>query len=246
MIEFLIIFLIVLVGAIVQGISGFGIGLVMMAFLPLFLTVKESTLLVISLLIIAAVTVIIKNYQYIEWKSVRKIFIFALLGRIVAFFILTSYGDLDILQLYLGLFLIGMVIFMFMRERSAGPKDQDVTMIQTVTLGFFGGFIGGLFGVGGPFFVFYFLMVFASNKFKYLANVQFVTLLVSTFSISLHAINGDFNVDFIGYFLVGTVAVVIGTILGLKLFAVVNQMWVRRFAMILVLVAALNLILFSA
>ncbi|WP_238554396.1 hypothetical protein [Geomicrobium sp. JCM 19038] len=76
MIEFLIIFLIVLVGAIVQGISGFGIGLVMMAFLPLFLTVKESTLLVISLLIIAAVTVIIKTINILNGEvSERFLFL---------------------------------------------------------------------------------------------------------------------------------------------------------------------------
>ncbi|GAK02732.1 hypothetical protein JCM19037_987 [Geomicrobium sp. JCM 19037] len=242
--EFVVVFAIILLGAIVQGVSGFGLGLVAMGVLPLFLTIKESTLLVISLLVVAAATVVIKNAKHIEWKKVRSILIFALLGRIAAFFILSRYGDLNILKTWLGIFLILMVGYLLFQSVMK-PEKKEPTLWIALMLGLLGGFIGGLFGVGGPFFVFYFLMVFATDKYKYLVNVQFVTLIVCLFSIVLHAVNGDFEPSFIGLFIAGTLAVMIGTFIGLRLFAKVNNEVIRKLAMFLVFISALNLILFS-
>lgn len=61
--ELLFIFFIVLIGAFVQGASGFGLGLVVMGFLPFILTVKESTLLVLSFLAATALIILFKNYR---------------------------------------------------------------------------------------------------------------------------------------------------------------------------------------
>ncbi len=152
--ELLFVFVIVVIGGFIQGASGFGFGLVAMGFLPLFLTLKESTLIVIALLFVASLSIVRKMYQYIELKGLLLIILPAMAGRVFSFFILTAYGDMDVLKQVLGFFLIGMVIYLLLKKKAS--PSAEMKLVTPLVLGFLGGFIGGIFAVGGPFFVFYF------------------------------------------------------------------------------------------
>ncbi|MFC0560166.1 sulfite exporter TauE/SafE family protein [Halalkalibacter alkalisediminis] len=239
----LFVFLIVLLGGFIQGASGFGFGLVAMGFLPIILTLKESTLIVIALLLVASISIIKKIYKYIELKGLLVIISSALVGRIVSFFVLSTYGEMEFLQKLLGFFLIGMVIYLFLNNKKTS-SSKAMNPITPVSLGFLGGFIGGVFAVGGPFFVFYFLMLY-EEKHKYNANLQVTVVVTSLFTLLLHGVNGDFNSTFYLYFLIGAIGVFIGTQLGLKWFEKLPSKQIKKFAMVMVLVAALNLILLS-
>ncbi len=241
--ELLFIFLIILIGGFVQGASGFGLGLVVMGFLPLMLTIKESTLIVIALLLVASLSILRKIYKHIELKGLIIVLSSALVGRVCAFFVLNAYGEMEIMKQWLGFFLIGMVIYLVLDKKK---KDSSIGIIPIIPiiLGFLSGFVGGVFAVGGPFMVFYFLIVY-KDKLKYSANLQVTVVVTTLFSLILHGLNGDFNTGFYVYFFVGVVGVFIGTSLGLKWFEKLPNNVIRKFAMILVFIAALNLIIFS-
>ncbi|WP_198507812.1 sulfite exporter TauE/SafE family protein [Bacillus sp. FJAT-45037] len=241
--EFVFIFIVVLIGGFVQGVSGFGLGLVVMGFLPLILSLKDSTLLVMSLLLVASLSIAVKTYKHIERRGLFFILVFAIVGRIGAFFVLSTFGDMDFLKQWLAFFLIGMVIYLFLSGKKR-DINSDIHPIIPILLGFFGGFIGGVFAVGGPFFVFYFLLLYA-DKHKYNANMQMTVVVTSSFSLLLHGVNGDFDSSFLTYFLVGVVATWVGTWLGMKWFERVPSHLIRKFAMILVLGAAINLLIFG-
>lgn len=81
-----IIFIAVFIGAFIQGATGLGLGLVITAILPFFLTVKETTLLVLSLLVISGLTVTLKHYKHLKWKEIIGFLIIVLIGRLIAFF----------------------------------------------------------------------------------------------------------------------------------------------------------------
>lgn len=97
-----IIFIAVFIGAFIQGATGLGLGLVITAILPFFLTVKETTLLVLSLLVISGLTVTLKHYKHLKWKEIIGFLIIVLIGRLIAFFILAQYGEMDFLKTWLG------------------------------------------------------------------------------------------------------------------------------------------------
>lgn len=239
----LLIIIIILIGSFIQGVSGFGFGLFAMGFLPILFTVKESALFVMALSVVVSVSIIARSYKHIVFRALPIILGASLAGRIISFFILNAFGELDFMKVILGLFLIAMVIYLFFNKKEPSAAILKLS-ITPLIFGFLGGFIGGIFAVGGPFFVFYFLLIF-KDKYQYSANLQAVFLVNNSFSLMLHGVNGDFNSAFIVYFLVGVVTAIIGTTLGLKMFDKLPRETIKKFAMCVVLVAGLNLLIFS-
>lgn len=241
--EIIFVFLILFIGSFLQGSSGFGFGLFSMGLLPLVLTVKDSTLLVLSLTLITSTIIVAKIYKYIELKGLLLILSAALTGRIFSFFFLNLYGEMPFMKKGLGLFLVCMVIFLLFSNNQA---DTSIRMnpIFPIALGFIGGFVGGVFAVGGPFFVFYFLMLY-EEKHRYNANLQTTFVFTSILTLTLHGFHGDFSTSFILYFLFGAVSVFLGSNIGLKWFEKLPREQIKRYASFVILFAGLNLILFT-
>jgi uncharacterized protein len=238
--DLVVIFIIVLLGSIIQGASGFGFGLVVMGILPLMLSVKDSTLLTMSLVVVMTLTILSKLYKYIELKRMLIIVASALFARIFSFLFLNKYGEMDSLKQWLGVFLILLVLYLLFSKKKK-EKPVITTPLFPIVLGMLGGFIGGIFAVGGPFFVFYFLMIY-EDKRKYNANLQASFLITSFFTIIIHGVNGDFDSSFPLYFISGLVSVFIGTYIGLKLFEKLSNELIKKIALIMVTVAACILI----
>ncbi|RXT06560.1 sulfite exporter TauE/SafE family protein [Ammoniphilus sp. CFH 90114] len=242
-IQIIFIIAILFIGSFIQGTSGFGFGLFSMGLLPIMLTLKDSTLLVMSLTLITSSLIVARVYKYIEWKGLLIILGMALIGRVFSFFVLNQYGNLHVMKQGLGLFLIFMVIFLLLN------KDQTNSSIKLnpafpVLLGFLGGFIGGVFAVGGPFFVFYYLMLY-EEKHRYNANLQTTFVFTSLLTLLLHGFHGDFHGTLVLYFLLGAVSVFIGSTMGLKWFEKLPRDQIKKYASFIIFIAGLNLILFS-
>ncbi|WP_416147359.1 sulfite exporter TauE/SafE family protein [Salipaludibacillus sp. HK11] len=244
LIELLILVSIFFIGSFIQGVSGFGFGLIAMSFLPLLFTVKESTLLVVALAFVLSVSIAVQMFRHIQWKAIIILLSAALLGRICAFFILDQHGDNDILKVLLGIFLIAVVVYFFKSKRPDVNRVTNRTWLPAL-LGLGGGLVGGVFAVGGPFFVFYMLLIFSNDKYAYSANLQVSFVMTSLTTILLHGINGDFNVDFFVYFLVGVISVLVGSRIGVLFFKRISQENIKKLAAVVVAVAAINLILFG-
>ncbi len=241
--EILFIAIVLLIGSFLQGASGFGFGLFSMAFLPFMFTLKDSSLLVISLALVTATMIFIKVHKHIDLRKLSYLLSAAIVGRIGAYFILHHFGEMDVLKKVLGFVLIGMVVYIMLR-----PEPEDVIRKEKISvpivLGFVGGFIGGIFVVGGPFFVFYYLIA-CKDKYTYTANLQATFAVTSIVTIVLHGVSGDFSPHFLLYFLVGVVSVLVGTRLGMAWFDRLSRKKIQTFASILVALAGLNLIFFS-
>ncbi len=241
--ELIFVFLVLFIGSIVQGVSGFGFGLFAMGLLPIIFTLKDSTLLVLSLTLIVSLSIVLRIYKYIEIKGLFIILSAALTGRIISFFLLTSFGEMDSLKTVLGFFLIGMVIYLLFSKKETNSPFMMKPIIPII-LGFTGGVVGGVFAVGGPFFVFYFLMIY-EEKHRYNANLQSTYVLTSLFSLILHGINGDFTSSFYLYFFTGIISVLLGTSLGLNWFEKLPREKIKKLAMCIIFLAAVNLIIFT-
>lgn len=239
--ELVLIFLIIMAGSFIQGVSGFGFGLIAMSFIPLLFTVKESTLLVVSLALVVAVSIGMQMWKHIQWRSLLVLLSAAFFGRVGGFFILTRYGELDIMRDILGVFLLLVVAYLFFGTAKAKKVSLNTIWIPII-FGFLGGFVGGIFAVGGPFFVFVLMIMFAGNKYGYSANLQVTFIFTNAITVILHGISGDFTSGFLLYFLFGVTAVLIGTKLGVICFKYISQENVRRIAGTVVALAALNLI----
>ncbi|MGO4888170.1 sulfite exporter TauE/SafE family protein [Anaerobacillus sp. MEB173] len=241
--ELIFIFLIILIGSFIQSSSGFGMGLFAMGLLPLILPLKDSSLLVISMITLVSLSVVIRLYKYIELKGFIVILIAALSGRVLSFLFLTSFDEIDVLKKWLGFLLISMVFYLlFNKKRQA--TYSIIYPIVPIILGFIGGFIGGVFAVGGPFFVFYFMMLY-KEKHSYNANLQTTFFISNLLTIVLHLAHGDLNSNFLLYFIIGVLSVLIGTKIGLHFFEKISREQIQKYAMVIIFLAACNLIFLS-
>lgn len=242
--ELLIIILVLLIGSFIQGVSGFGLGLISMSFLPLLLPLKDSTLLVLVSTAVISLKIVYKYRTSIRWKAIICILIFALVGRMCSFFVLNEFGELVIMKKLLGVLLIGFVFFLFKKD-SINPDSHIIKKKPfTAFIGFLGGLIGGIFAVGGPVFVIYLLLRF-SEKIEYNVNLQTVFLLTNIFTILLHLFNGDFHHDLETYVIIAIVPVLLGVQFGLHWFEKLPNHHIKRLASYIVLLAGLNLIFFT-
>ncbi|MGN7312763.1 sulfite exporter TauE/SafE family protein [Alkalicoccobacillus gibsonii] len=237
----------VFVGAFLQSISGIGTGLVVVSVLPLFMTVKDTTLLILTILIFGGLTAAIKYYRYIEWKKIAEFLIYVLIGRLVAFFILTTYGELDVIKVWLGGFLFSVALYQLLLPRFSKKETTSKYPNRLVSfiLGILAGIVGGLFGIGGMFVATFFIMLYPNQRFSYIVSIQVSAIISSIFSISLHAANRDIEASLLPFLIVGIIAVILGTVVGFKSLDKTKPQTIKRNLLILILIASLNLMLFS-
>ncbi|WP_240377302.1 sulfite exporter TauE/SafE family protein [Bacillus piscicola] len=242
--ELIFVVAILFIGSFLQGASGFGFGLFSMSFLPFVFTLKDSTLIVVSLALVTSTTILIKVYKHLDYKRLLLLLSAAIVGRVGAFFVLHTYGELEIMKKVLGVVLIAMVGYILLSKNQKQTDERAEKAVLPIIMGLLGGFIGGIFMTGGPFFVFY-LLVACRDKYSYTANLQAAFFLTGLVTLILHGIGGDLKSEFILYILAGIASVIIGSRLGMKWFDRLSQDKIKKIASGLVAAAGLNLIFFT-
>ncbi|MDH5394733.1 MAG: sulfite exporter TauE/SafE family protein [Gammaproteobacteria bacterium] len=134
-----------------RGVTGFGSGLIAIPLLALFLPLTFVVPFISILDISASVIHTIHTRKYIAWKILLRALPFAVVGVSVALFIIKTLDTLVLVKA-LGIFIILFAIYSLISPKL---KKND-SPIWPIFGGFFGSFIGTLFGTGGPFYVFYF------------------------------------------------------------------------------------------
>lgn len=236
-----------LVGSLCQGATGFGFGLVSMGLLSIFMNVTDSLLINTSLTMALSFIILIKYWRFIDIKPVIYTLLpAALVGRGFAFYVLHTYGGTEWMKKGLGVFLIGMVVFLAWqrsREKLSGRKLDFSRPAIGASAGVTAGFIGGVFGVGGPFLVMYFLARYADRE-RYTANLQVVFILLSLVTMSAHGIGGDFTASSVWYIAIGIPIISLGTYMGMLMFRSMPMHRLHQFIYSLIVFAGIN-VLFS-
>ncbi|WP_142247880.1 TSUP family transporter [Alkalihalobacterium alkalinitrilicum] len=70
-------------------------------------------------------------FKHIHWRSLLVILSASLFGHIGAFFVLDHYGEQEILNLFLGVFLIAVVIYLF-KSKPPKPDTNKTSLIKYI------------------------------------------------------------------------------------------------------------------
>lgn len=243
MIEWLLILSIIFIGSICQGYSGIGFGILSVGILTMYLPVKDSTLLILALTCILSVSIMMKLRHHVRLKAMYLFLICAFAGRGVSFLILGHYGNALWMKKVLGVILILLVLRMiFSRAKSSSWIAENV--VATGAIAFIGSLVGGLFAVGGPILVIYFLARFADKK-EYQANLQLAFLSSNLLTLTMHGIKGDIPETVLYYFIPCAIAAYIGVRIGQMLFHRLSTVWVQRIAYGIVFVSGVQLLVLN-
>lgn len=207
----LIVLLTTAVGGFIQGVTGFGCAVMMMAVFPRFFNMLQAPALTSAIALGLSITMAWRFRRYIEpAKALPMAAIYVAVSTVVIR--MARNLDLDLLSLVFGVFLILLALYyLFLSENMTVQPTLTTALLCAGASGLF----GGLFGVGGPLLVLYFITA-SRDKESYIANLQIIFLISNITNTTTRILSGIYTWDLIPLTLLGMVGVNLGKMAGLR------------------------------
>lgn len=228
--------LIVFLGGFNQSLTGFGAGLVAMAFLPALVGIRLASPLV------ALVNLVLEAVLLLRFRHALKLGTVWPMVAASALMIPVGVWGLRRLDETLVTRILGMVMSGYSLWALLGLRlPQLQGRMWAVVAGGLGGLLGGAYNTGGPPVILYGnCRRWPPAEFK--ANLTGYFVLNSVMVCGNHALAGNFSQPVLGYFLVGLPAVLLGVWLGFRLERHIRPDLFRKIVLALLLVMGLRLI----
>jgi len=208
---FLISSLIFLLAGLIQGLTGFGGGLVAIPLLCLIMDVKTAVPLSILSGLVITTTMAYELRRLLEWRKILPLLIGSIPGVLVGT-VLLKQADPVAINRILGLLLICISSF----NLTIKPKPVNPSSIWGYIAGFFSGAITASVGAGGPPAIIYTtLNDWKKDEIK--ATLTGFFVLNGYVTAAVHAVNGMITPIVLGYFASTLCFVLAGTFVGSRI-----------------------------
>ena len=141
--------LVLFVAYLVRGIAGFGSGLIAIPLLALLHPITLVVPLVVLLDFLGSAAQGIKGRESISWPDLAPLLPFTLAGVLAALYLFASVAP-ERLELALGVFVVAFAVYQILPL-----PPLSGSRLWAAPAGLLGGFVGTLFGTGGPFYMMY-------------------------------------------------------------------------------------------
>ena len=209
-IHILVLITIVTLGAsYIQSVTGFGFGIIAMIFLPSLLLYTEANVLSSILSTVTSALVVIAMHRKTSWKNL----IFPLLGSTVANYLAITFvksAKNELLTLLLGFALFALSIYFFFFSNKIKIKP---TWYIGLIVGSISGVMSGLFSIGGPPVVIYYMQS-EDNTDRYLATISAYFVFSGLISISMKVAAGFVTQNVLLGLALGFLGMLAGSFLG--------------------------------
>ena len=211
----------------VRGVAGFGSALIAVPLLALTMPLTVVVPLVVFLDYIGSASQGINNRQCIHWDEIFPLLPFTVIGVAVSLFIMESVQP-QMLTLALGGFVIIYAIYQLL-PLSFGRASRKIS----APYGFFGGFVGTLFGTGGPFYVIY-LNLRRLDKNSFRATFAAIFLIDGAMRLVGYALKGFYTLEMLSYLVLAVPVAGMGIFFGGKIHtALGRETFVRLISVLL-------------
>jgi uncharacterized membrane protein YfcA len=128
----------------IQGLTGFGFGLVSMSLLPFAIGVKQAAAISTIFSLVATVSTFIRHFRDYDWRLGLAFLVCVCVGVPVGVYFLDRGSERLLVRI------LGTVMLIFAaREFLFGKQPQNLPSFVTVPLGLFSGVLSGAFNLGG-------------------------------------------------------------------------------------------------
>jgi hypothetical protein len=235
--EQLLVILIILLAVFVQSLSGFGVALIAMAFLPGFVGIKIATPLVALVTVTIEVFLLLRYRTEINLRAVLPIAAAAVVGIPLGIW---AFDGVDERYFLTGL---GVVITVYAIYALLNIKTPELSSpVWAYAAGLIAGILGGAYNTSGPPVILYGnCRRWPPLEFK--GNLQGFFIVSSSFVALGHAVGGNFTLPVWEHFLWTLPAIGVGYIAGTYLDRYLNPEMFRKLVLILLVLLGLRLIL---
>ncbi len=201
-------------GGFVQRVSGFGLGIFVMLFLP-HLMPSPAVAATVSALFSCATSLFnaIKYRKNVEYKTALPMIIASLITIPVAVYF-SKVVSARIFKIMLGAVLIVLSLYFVFFNKKIKIKANAVNGIVS---GGLSGILGGLFSTGGPPVVLY-LSNAAKNYLSYFATIQFFFCFTNLYATGMRAVSGLVDSKTLIYAFIGIIGCMTGDLIGARVF----------------------------
>ena len=201
------------VGAFTQRVSGFGYGIIVMIFFTQVLSHQESSALSGFISLLSAAYVAYTMRKNINYKIVfLPLLTYTLVNVIAVRFVKDA--DMRLLNILLGCALVLLSIYFFFFN---GKIKIKAAPTSALTAGAISGAMSGLFAMGGPPMVVYFLSASESND-EYLATIQMFFALSNVISGVSRALSGFYTTSVLIMIVPAFLTMLLANYLGRKVY----------------------------
>jgi len=237
--ELILIALIAMGGGFIQRVTGFGLGIFVMLFLP-FLFAEHTQAAAISTLFscFASTYNAIRYRKKIPYKTVFPMLITALV--VIPFAVkFAVYVSANIFDILLGSVLILLSLYFLFFSKRVKLKP---TVLNGCIAGTLSGALTGLFSTGGPPIVLY-LTNATEDPMVYLAATQFFFAVTGLYTTATRAINGILTWELLLYAAIGMIGCMTGNLLGKLVFAKLNPKRLKQVIYLAMIVSGILMLL---
>ncbi len=228
---------IVVLAGFLQGLTGFGFGLIALPLLGLILPIKTVIPLVVMLAMGVCITLSIQLRASIRVRNIVILTIATLPGIPLGVFALKHISPHSI-SILLGVIMISFTAYQFI----AKPALRELGLPSTITAGFLSGLLGGATGAGGPPVIIYStLQPWSKDETK--ATLAFYFLITGLSIVATHAYSGLITSEVINYFTVSLPALAVGIFLGTFAYKHISDHGYRKLALVLVFLLGCMMVL---
>jgi uncharacterized membrane protein YfcA len=128
----------------VQGLSGFGFGLVSMSLMPLFMGIKQAAVISTAFSLLATVVTFARHYRDYDWRLGAGFLVSVCVGLPLGVYFLEQSSERVLIRL-LG----GLMLAYAAREFLLRNENRQFPEVWTIPLGVFSGAMSGAFNLGG-------------------------------------------------------------------------------------------------
>lgn len=226
-------------GSFIQSSCGFGFAIVFMALCPMFMPFRTASILEAIAAFFMVVYIAVKLRRHLDFKLLLPTTVAGVLCSWLGVNAMMQLSDKTLHRILGGTLLALVAYFVFF----SGRVRLKPTLRNGVIAGMVSGFGGGLFNIGGPPMVAYFLSV-TDDKEKYSANLQAFFCTNTLVVFLLHLLKGSVSSDMLPAALCALAGTAAGTFLGFVLFKRLSMRHIKKFVYLFMLIAGGYLLIF--
>lgn len=201
-------------GGFIQRVSGFGLGIFVMLFLPYFMPTHTAAAAIAALFSGATSTFnAIRYRKNISYKIAFPMICASLLSIPVAVRFSKAVSG-NLFQILLGAVLVALSLYFMFFNQNLRLKP---TVANGVLSGALSGILGGLFSTGGPPAVLYLSSAIDQNM-TYFATIQFYFCFTNWYATAMRAFSGILDLEILIWAVIGIFGCMTGDFIGKKVF----------------------------